>query len=956
MKKTPNSAASAADTTITGLQTNWLDLAFGVDAPPVFGWRMESSRRGAAQKSYRIVVSKSETLRSPVWDSGNVASPLSAAVRYEGRPLEAATRYWWAVAVTDERGATTRSALSRFETGLLDETLWQGSKWIMAKPPASPEKNPHPAQALRKILRNPRPVRSAKWFVSGLGVFEAYVNGERVSNLGLDGKPLFDELKPGFTDARKLRQYFSYDVTHLFHTGARAQNVLAAVVTKGWWSDQITGKIGKNDAFRGQLVVTYADGSKDAFGTDSTWDAAFDGAVVSGEIHDGEIHDARIDMSWLTGGALGKAWGKAVVNNEFKGRIETLVGPPVRVRDDLELSPAWIRVLDAEHFDDVAEDRFGVARVLREYKDGDAVALAPGEILLADFGQNCVGWESLAFSGRKGAKLLVRHSEMLNDGRGLKSRGNDGPEGTPYYRNLRAACASSRYTLAGGKEETYHPSFTFYGYRYLAVTATAPVTFTRIRAEVVNSVPKGADTGAIETSDPLVNRLAQNCRWGHYGNYLSVPTDCPQRNERLGWTADTQVFSAAAAYDGVSYGFLSKFMRDMRDAQGPEGAFPGVAPFAQYGNERLRIGWSDAAVVVPYNMWKAYGDTTIIRENFDALVRYMNLLWVTKGPIPGWGDWLAYERNDKDIQRYLCAAYYVWNYRMMSEMAAAIGETERAESYAAGVDHAMGIFRWDYFNKDGTIQERYRCQTAALFALMLDANPDEASRQATLQYLLDNIHAHGDRLQTGFLGTAILMDTLSRAGATDVAYKLLLQRNEPSWLYSVLQGATTMWERWNSYTKEKGFGDAGMNSFNHYAYGAVLEWMFGTMAGIRYDPAAPGYRHFLLAPEPDRSVREVKATYRSPYGTIASAWRYDARGKGWTLDAAIPANSTAEVRIPVPKGLRLTVNGKAPEEATRRADGLAFRGMEGGVAVFDAVACAFTARLEKAPQKEPKQP
>lgn len=939
-KKTPAKVAASVEAKLVGLQTNWLDVTFGVEAPPVFGWRLEDSKIGAAQRSYRIVVAKNNSMKNPVWDSGVVKSPLSAAIQYEGKPLESATRYWWSVEVVNQDGKTIKSDTTWFDTGLIDKTLWNGSEWIMAKPLPDGEENKHPAMALRKIVKNKKAIRSAKWFVSGLGVFEAYINGERVSNLGINGETLLDELKPGFTDARKLRQYFTYDVTHLVNTAAGAKNILAAVVTKGWWSDQITGKIGKREAFRGQMLVTYTDGSKDFIGTDKTWSAAFDGAVVTAEIHYGEDYDARIDQSWLTGGKLGEGWGKAVINDEFKGRIEALQGPSVRLRDDLELKPAEISVIAAKKFDAVTDDCYGKAITLRTYTDGEAITLKPGEILLVDFAQNNVGRERIVLKGFEGTKIEVRHSEFLNDHEGQHDRGNDGPGGTPYYKNLRAARAAMHYTVAGKETETLRSLFSFYGYRYIAVTTTKKIEIESIASEVINSVPFGADTGYLETTNPLVNRLIKNCRWGHYSNYLSVPTDCPQRNERLGWTADTQVFSGAAAYDGVSYGFLQKFMRDMRDGQGPEGGFPGVAPYAQYGNNRVKVGWGDAAIIVPYKMWKAYGDTTIIRENYEGMFRYMILLEQINGPVPCWGDWLAYERNDGDIQRYLGCAYYVWDAMLMSEMAAAIGDEEGVARFKDMEKWGRAVFRDDYLNKDGTIKERYRCQTAYLFAIMLNLNTSEEGRKAAISDLLENIRNHGDRLQTGFLGTAIIMNTLSGIGATDVAYKLLLQENEPSWLYSVLQGATTMWERWNSYTKEKGFGNASMNSFNHYAYGAVLEWMFGTMAGIRYDSAAPGYRHFILAPEPDPSIEGVKSSYRTPYGTVKSEWRYN--GKAWHLEAAVPANTTAAIAIPVPKGKRVLVNGKKPETLAYSTDGLVFRGKENGKYHFDAVACSFT--------------
>ncbi len=935
---------------ITGLSVNWLDIAFGVADAPVFGWRMESDARGAMQKQYRIIVSKNKSLKNPVWDTGFVSSSLSAAIRYEGKALESVTRYYFGVEVKDSDGKLLVSDPTFFETGIIDSALWKGAEWIMANPADAKAKTKHPAMALHKVVKNAKTIRSVKWIVSGLGVFEAYINGRRVSNLDPAGNEIFDDLKPGFTDARKMRQYFTYDVSHLLEKDAGAKNILAAVVTSGWWSDQPNGRIGKENAFLGQMFITYTDGTKAVISTDKSWLGAFTGSIVNAGIFHGVDIDGRISQNWLTAVKPGDGWSKVVVNTEFNGTIEPLQGPSVRYRDDLDFIPESITIVDAENFDDANDDQYGRARVLRTYNAGDEISLAPGELLIADMGQNAAGRERIRVSGKSGTTLTIRHAEILNDGNGLKSRGNDGAEGTPYYRNLRAARATTTYILNGSGDEECRPLFSFYGYRYIAVITTKPVTLSEIATEIVNSIPKGADTASLVTSNELVNRLIKNCHWGHYSNYLSVPTDCPQRDERLGWTADTQVFTTAAAYDAVSYGFLSKFMRDMRHAQGHEGGFPGVAPYAQYGNDRGKVGWSDAAVIVPYVMWKFYGDTTIIKENMSALARYVEFLDVCRGPIPNWGDWLAYERNDIAIQQFICAAYYYWDLSMILEMAEAVDSKELIEGQWPIIDHlktmkqaARNHFMWHYL-KDGLVNEIYRCQSAYLFTLMLDLNPTEETRQETIKALVKNIEDHGNCLQTGFLGTAILMDTLTKVGETELAYKLLLQENEPSWLYSVLQGATTIWERWNSYTKDKGFGDSGMNSFNHYAYGAVFGWMMNTMAGIRPDNDNPGFKHFILAPIPSDSIGSVNGSYRTPYGTIKSAWSYS--GKVWNYEATIPANTTATVKLVCPKGKRILINGKVPKQLTLVFDGLVLREKQGETFMLDAIPCAFSVKIK----------
>lgn len=917
---------------ITELRTNWSPVAVGVDSAPAFSWQMVSKRTGAAQKAYRLRVFEAAAPDLPVWDSGVVAGSESIGVVYRGPALKPATRYAWEVAVQDENGAWLAAKRAVFSTGLLSAEGWAGSQWIT---PAT-AKNGIETAAFRKIIANQKPVASAQWFVSGLGVFEAYVNGKPVSNrCGATGKLYRDVLKPGFTHVLKCRHYFSYDITHLLKTEAGQSNCFSALVTRGWWRDQIVNPGKRTESgFRGMLVVRYEDGSEARFGTDTSWMAAYVGPVVNASIFDGEEYDARITADWMRGGQLTPVWAKARVTSDFAGELRPLQGPPVTVREDLVRLPAAISVYSGA--EGSTDQQYGKVKTLRTYRDGDKIALNPGETLLVDFAQNASGWPSFAVSGKAGTQVTVRHAEMLNDQMGLKSRGNDGPEGSVYLRNLRNIFAGIKYTLSGQGEEFYRPQFSFFGFRYIAVTATAPVTFKKLRGEVVTSIPKSNEVGMLTTSNELVNRLFKNVFWGQYSNYLSVPTDCPQRNERCGWTADTQVFSTAAAYNANVYGFLSKWMADMRDSQDEEGAFRSVAPLGCYGNNTGVTGWADAGVIVPYNMYRMYGDKSILTDNYRAMCRYVDFIARHKGPPrQNYGDWLAYERNDGDIKIYLAACYWVWDCRMMTEIAQALGNSADVAKYGQMEKEAREFFTATYLNPDGTIKDKYRCQCAALFSLFLDLHVSDAAYLSTRQYLLDNIRRHGNRLQTGFLGTSILMETLTKIGCSDMAYALLLQRQNPSWLYSVDQGATTIWERWNSYTLERGFGDAGMNSFNHYAYGAVASWMYGTMAGIGYDFANPGFKNIRLAPTPDHRIENVSAVYGSPFGRISSAWRYD--GDVWKFNAEIPANTTADVIMPVPAA-KLTVNGKAPAELRLSKDGIKFLGDINGKATFKMVA------------------
>ena len=883
-------------TSISSLLVNQLKHPFGVETPS-FSWKLASARQGAAQAAYRIrVFAGREGAGAPVWDSGEVASGDAIAIRYGGAALKPASAYSWTVAVKDETGAWTESAPAVFETALTDKAAWAKADWISVDDPARGDRD---TAAFLKQVANGKAVREAWWFVTGLGVFEAYVNGEPVSHLRGCGTRVRDALKPGFTHCGKRRHYFSYDVTHLFKTGAGETNTLSALVTEGWWRDQITGHCGKESAFRAVLVLRYDDGSEDIVGTDNSWRAFYGGPVMKAEIFYGEDYDARFAAdwnAWASGAAkIPDDLKPARVNTEFIGETVPLKGLSIRQRDDIALAPVSIRVWSGIEGADA--DHYGRVRVVREYRDGDELKVYPGENLQFDFGQNAAAVPDFVFSAARDTALTVRVSEMLNDGDGAFSRKNDGPEGELYKRNYRDARSEAHYTFVGAEEETYRPSFTFFGYRYLSIAATNVVTVRRVRSVPVTSVHKCAETGSIETAVPILNRLVANGVWGQRSNYLSVPTDCPQRNERLGWAADTQVFTPTACYNANVYSFLSKWMDDMADSQHPDGGYPGVAPLAQYGSNNAAVGWADAGIIVPHVLWRMFGDTSVIDDHWDSMVRYLDRLDRHEGPNPEpWGEWLAYERNDHEIKCYLASAFWVWDALMMRQMAAATGRKADEARFADSEAKARAAFKAKYLDEKGEILPTYKCQAAAVYALYLDL-VEGGAYEATKADLLANIKAHGDCLQTGFLGTAILLNALAKAGAADVAYTLLLQRKNPSWLYSIDQGATTFWERWNSYTKESGFGDAHMNSFNHYAYGAVVSWMYAAMAGIREDLAAPGFRHFFLQPLPDPRVPSVKASYDSAGGLIESAWEYGPDGK-WTWTYTIPANTTATVILP----------------------------------------------------------
>ncbi len=799
----------------------------------------------------------------------------------------------------------------------------------------------------RKSFTQKGVVVSAKLYTAGLGVYESYINGERVGKLLSDGTIEYHELKPGTAQAADRKYYSSYDITHMLNAAYNGTNelddvtdevVLSATMGTGWWTGEIAAYHGDAEAYLAKLILTYEDGTTEVINTDTSWQVGHASPFLYSDIFGGENYDARVDTSWMLPGydteASGKDWAPAVINTEFSGEITAWMGSYIKVREDLERAVESVTVYKGAT--DATTARYGVINVLATYGNA-SFTLHPGETALVDFGQNFAGWESFTVQGDAGTVLTIEHGEMLNDQKGERRRGNDGPGGSLYNANNRSARAATVYTLRGGEPESYHPSLTYYGFRYIEITTSAPVTFTRITGQVVTSVD--TDTGFLSTSDAKINQLISNIRWGQYSNYLSVPTDCPQRNERLGWMADTQVFARAGAYLGFSKSFLEKYMQDVRDTQNAAGAYPGIAPGdfvdgAGWGG----TGWADAGIIVPYTLYEMFDDEQVIRDNWDSMVKYMTYLQRSDGPHNIWGDWLAYESNDAEIQNLLSDAYYAWDCRMMIEMAELLGEDDAAAKYLTIYKRAVKEFQSSHVSVDGTMKRGE--QVACLYALYLDLLPDEASVAAVTEQLISNIERNGNRLQTGFLGTKIIMETLTKIGRSDVAYSLLLQTDNPSWLYSVDQGATTIWERWNSYTVQTGFGDVAMNSFNHYAYGAVANWMFSTMAGIDTHPDAPGFKKLLIAPVPDARIGTVKASYDSAYGTVTTDSVFD--GKAWSLAVSIPANTTAEMRLPVADFTTVTVNGKALDALSVETDGIVCLGTENGVAVFELVAGSFT--------------
>ena len=765
-------------------------------------------------------------------------------------------------------------------------------------------------------------VVSARWMTTALGLYEIYVDGAPVG---------IEFLKPGFTSFDKTRRSFTYDVTSLLDTAEGAVNRFSAELTPGWWADGIVtrkpseGMNGRKPAFRAVLELTYADGTVELTGTDTaSWKAGVAGPVTHGAIFDGENYDARN----LPGYEVAETLGTPEINEEFQGVILPDNGAEVYLRRDLALSPVEAYVYEGAS-GSVEGECFGKVDVLRTYAEGEAYDIHPGETLILDFGQNCAGVPEFEFKAAEGATLTFLPGEILNDGNGALSRGMDGPEGSLHRTNLRTAqtCMVLNYTFAGKEWEQYHPRFTFFGYRFAAITADADVQIRTIATIPVTSIAKDIETGTLVTGDEMINKLISNTVWGQRSNYLSVPTDCPQRDERLGWTADTQVFTETGTFFANTDRFFHKWLQDLRDCQDVEGGFPGVAPHAQYASRRAsvnRLGWSDAGVIVPWTVWKQFGDASIVDESWDSMEKYLDHITATcydhnshvaENGNYQWADWLSYEpfeswsgqafegaKHASSVKpealfywNYLSACYWIIDASMMRDMAAATGRD--AAKYEAIHAQAVEYAKSKFFTEDGLLKVDIlnTMQTPALFALHCGLVEGEA-KEAMKARLRQNFADHGQCLQTGFLGTSILMDVLTANDMSDIAWDLLFQRKNPSWLYSIDNGATTIWERWDSYKIETGLAPKGMNSFNHYAYGCVCAWIWKTAAGIAADPAQPGFKHIIMSPVPDRRLGSIDASYESAAGLVKSSWKYE--GDTWTWNFTIPEGSTATVTLP----------------------------------------------------------
>lgn len=940
---------------VGSLRTQYLQNPLGIDEDsPSFSWKLKAEKRATVQNSYQLELALEPEMENIIFDSGTIISNQSTNVRFDSMNLQASTRYYWRVTITDNYGNVSQSTdNSYFETGLRDSG-WSGAMWIRSDYNSIETQNltgfisknnlfsnsrshdvmvthneEEGAPYFRKEFRVEGPIKKARLYSTALGVFTAHINGKRVGHLQHDGSMIYDELMPGWTDYRSSIFYMTHDVTSLLQEG---ENVIGAVVSSGWWKGDVSHGIYKstNVAFLGKLVITLQNGEEIIIVTDETWKTSRSGAIREGEIYHGEIYDARLDDNWSEVDYDTSLWLPVREDDQNHGQVMSHEGTLVRVMNQHERKPKTIIV-----YEGITDNGTTYGEIAKVNEFGNqSVTLKKDQIMIIDFGQNASGWAKFKVKGRSGTTLKLRFSEILNDS-GEAERGNDDAKGTLYTKALRNARASCQYVLCGNPEgEEYRPTTTFYGFRYADLTANEDIEIEWIIAETISSIAE--ENSFIEVDNPDVNQLYSNILWGERSNFISVPTDCPQRDERLGWTADTQVFSMAAMYNSQVQGFYHKWMRDMRDGQLEDGRFPNVAPHNWVGF--ASAAWADAGVILPWNVYVMYGDKSIIEENYESMERYFDWLGTQSeegyqhiGSDITYGDWLAFEKTDN---RFVSVAYYGYMADIMSKMSKVLSTTEEDIYYQKSVKYSQLFqeireeFKDRYWEDQTGLSQTSQC--AYLMALRYGLLPDEAAENLIIEKLREKIEGNNYTLSTGFLGTAILNQTLSQFGMDDLAYSLLLQHDCPSWLYSVDQGATTLWEKWNSYTIEDGINKSvGMNSFNHYAYGAVAEWMYRYMVGISPDYNNPGFSHVLLKPcfDPERRINYVNAEFDSNYGIISAAWQTTKEGE-YIYNLTLPANTTAKLTLPILPEKDL-FDGDLPIEEVEGISGI--RELEGNI-------------------------
>ncbi|HUX57633.1 MAG TPA: family 78 glycoside hydrolase catalytic domain [Bacteroidales bacterium] len=858
----------AQDLSVANLTCEHQKNPIGIDVTqPRFSWKIYGTGNNIMQSAYsiRVATDKKFSSNNIVWQSGKISSEESILQAYKGKDLISGQQYFWQVKVWDNRGKDSKwSEVAFWEMGLLSQSDWK-AKWIeMEEDTLRYGPSPH----FRKEFSIGKSIASARVYVTSHGFYELQLNGKKVGD---------QVLTPGWTSYGKRLQYQVYDVTGMLMKG---NNAIGAVLGDGWYRGTLAW--GNNWAIYGkrlglllQLKITFTDGSEALIVSNETWKATNDGAIRMNDIYNGETYDARKKLTgWNIPGFNDSNWMK-VMTEKYNNNLIASEGAPIRKIQ--EINPV---------------------KIFR----------TPSGKLIVDMGQNMVGWLRFKVSGKKGTMITLRHAEVLDK------------FGEFYTTNLRAAKCQLNYTLAGTGEEIFEPRFTFMGFRYVEVTGfQGKLTTDNLTGIVVHS--DMAVTGNYECSNPLINQLQHNIQWGQKGNFVDVPTDCPQRDERLGWTGDAQAFCRTAAFNMDVSAFFTKWLKDVAADQKPGGEVPDVIPDVLNKQEALTAqpsaGWGDVAVIAPWTMYTVYGDKRLLETQYHSMKTWVEYIreraddsFIWKGGSK-YGDWLFYhppvnnhtEFDGHTEHDFIATAFYAYSSTILAAAAKELGKTDDEKFYSDLFNKIKEVFINEYVTNGGRVGTN--SQTSYVLALMFNLLPDTLQEKAA-GFLVQDIKSRRNRLSTGFLGTPYLCHVLSDNGYTDVAYDLLLQESYPSWLYPVKMGATTIWERWDGQKTDSTFQDPGMNSFNHYAYGAIGDWMYRVSAGI--ETMNPGYKHLIIQPHPTSKMTYSKASFESSYGNVTSGW--ERIGSKIVVNVAIPANNLATIVLPVNSAEKVTENGK----------------------------------------------
>lgn len=826
----------------------------GIDTEiPQFSWRLSSGLRNVMQVAYEIKVGnflagiKNKKL---LWESGKILSGQSVHVTYSGTPLESGRKYFWQVRVWDNKGKVSAwSQPSFFEMGFLHTKDWQ-AKWI--EPGFVGDTVGAPCPIFRKEFTINKKIITATAFITSHGIYEAQINGRRIGN---------DYLTPGWTSYNKRLQYQVFEVTDLLKSG---ENAIGVTVGSGWYRSALAYEhninyYGNSTGLLFQLKLSYDDGSSKIITSDASWKCST-GPIRYSEIYNGETIDSRLEKNgWTSAGYDDSGWNSVKVAEYSFDNLIATSNEPIKKQEI--------------------------------FKPVKIFTTSKGEKVI-DFGQNLVGWVKINVKGKTGDTVTLSHAEVLDK------------EGNFYTENLRSAKAQNNYILKGGAEETFEPHFTWQGFRYVRVEGypgeLQPSDF--IAVALYSDMKQ---TGTFTCSNELINQLQHNITWGQKGNFLDVPTDCPQRDERLGWTGDAQAFSRTAAFNMHVNNFFSKWLQDLEADQSTDGSVPFVVPNVLANTLAGSAGWADAATIVPWNIYLAYGDSRILKQQYGSMKAWVDYvrsksqenLWKTGYHF---GDWLFYRPGDDTdgraavTDKYLIAqCFYAHSTQLLINAANVLGNTNDAEMYTELLNKIKNAFVQEYMTANGRLVSG--TQTAYVLALNFDMMP-EGLRAQSAKRLVENIRSYNNHLTTGFLGTPYLNEVLTRFGYNDIAYSLLLQDTHPSWLYPVKMGATTIWERWDGERPDGTFQTPDMNSFNHYAYGAIGDWMYRRIVGIDIYADGVGYKHIKIQPHIESGITFASASLETYYGKISNSWKVE--GDSLIMEVQIPVNTTATVFVP----------------------------------------------------------